>query len=85
MFDDEKMKLADRYLGDDGYVDILLGMDCAHILPVHSCAFGYSDALSLCFFTVAGFTVAGDMSNLLRNASHFHMLRSFSDTINSIE
>lgn len=45
---------------DSGDVDILLGADSIHILPVQSCSFG-KDHISLFYYTCQGIMLVGDV------------------------
>lgn len=83
IFSKEKINLADKHLGDDGGVDVLLGVDNAHILPIHSCSFGASDKLSLLYYSAAGIMLSGNMSNLVGNSVHLNLVKAFIDKINN--
>lgn len=81
-----KIPLADRMMrpDDPGIVDILLGVDFAQILPVHSCSFGNSSHLSLVYYCSQGIMLAGDVTVLRRNLPHLHLVKTFMRKIDSI-
>lgn len=70
--------LADRYLNlDDGTVHILLGVDNAHFLPIHSCSFGAEENMSTLYYCAAGTMLAGDMDILISNLSSLDVYKQF--------
>ena len=75
--------LADRSLGRSNKVDILLGVDAAHVLPVHACTFGEENKHSIVYHTCVGVMIAGNISRLHENLSHLHLLKSFISKFNS--
>jgi len=86
-FDAENISLADnlfRDAGDDGTVDLLLGVDAAHILPVQSCRFGPRDSPSLVYYCAKGVMIAGDISTLLLNLPHLHFVSEFIKKFHSV-
>lgn len=86
-FKKQKIVLADKYLNDSvlgGRVDMLLGVDSAHVLPVQSCSFGPSHKLSLLYFTSCGVMLAGNMSHLVDNFNQLHLVKDFILKINSL-
>lgn len=76
-FKNNNITLADKHLhdNDDGVVDMLLGVDAAHILPVHSCRFGSVESPSLLYYCAAGVMLAGDVSVLVSNLKHLNMVK----------
>ena len=72
------IKLADKFLDcGDGTIDVLLGVDSSHVLPVHSCRFGNSEGLSTVYHTATGVMLAGSVENLSCNLPHLHLVKSF--------
>lgn len=82
-FSDAGIALADRLLGKTSDVDVLLGVDGAHVLPVHSCAFGKSRKRSAAYHTCLGVMIAGNLDNLQNNLSCLPNLKSFIDKFNA--
>jgi hypothetical protein len=84
-FEKAGIVLADGHLdgGDAGTIDILLGVDSAHILPVHSCSFGKVGSPSTFYYTCLGVMLAGDLCTLESNLPHLHMVKSFIDKFNN--
>ena len=77
-----KIPLSDHYLCEDsGEVDILLGADYAHIIPVQSCVLG-QNTKSLCYYTCRGIMLLGDANSLLGNLNNFASLSDFMSKIN---
>ena len=86
-FKNQKIPLADKYLADindDGRIDILLGVDYAHILPVYSYSFGSGDKISLLYYTSKGIMLAGDMSNMADSIMHLDKVKGYISQINSL-
>lgn len=75
-FSECNIELADKHLGDDGTVDVLLGVNYAHILPIQSCSFGIDES-SLFYHTCTGIMLAGRISVILRNLEHLSLLKNF--------
>ena len=77
-FRSHSVPLADKCLhpNNDGKVDILLGVDNAHILPIQSCSFGGKQK-SLVYHTGLGIMLAGDIDVLTNNLSHIGSVREF--------
>ena len=72
------IELADKFLDcGDGTIDVLLGVDSSHVLPVHSCRFGNSEGLSTVYHTATGVMLAGSVENLSCNLPHLHLVKSF--------
>lgn len=84
VFKQNKIKLADTHLGDNGVVDILLGVDYANILPVHSISFGDTNRLSHIYYCAAGIMISGNMSCLLTNARYLDIVRNFMSKVDSM-
>ena len=83
-FNKAGIELADKSLGNSNNVDILLGVDAAHILPVHAFTFGENDNHSIVYHTRIGVMIAGNISRLYENVSHLHLLKSFIAKFNSV-
>ena len=86
-FKRQNIPLADKHLtsqNDEGGVDILLGVDFAHILPVHACGFGSKDKMSLLYYTSKGVMLAGDMSNLADSLIGLDRIRDYISKIESL-
>lgn len=85
-FSEAKVELADKFLGggDDGTIDILLGVDGAHVIPVHSCSFGSPDSLSSSYHTCLGVMLAGSVENLKSNLDYLHLLKTYNDKIKKL-
>lgn len=84
-FKNSNIPLADKHLVDsDGSIDLLLGIDGAHILPVHSCGFGNSGNLSLLYYCCGGVMLAGDMTNSRANLLHFNHFKKFIKKVNAL-
>ena len=84
MFSKNKIALADTHLAEDkGIVDILLGVNYAHILPVQSCTFGDVERPSLVYYTGVGVMLAGSAVILKANLQHVALLKKFIDTFHS--
>ena len=75
--------LADKFLNGDysGAVDVLLGVDSAHVLPVHSCSFGMSDLPSCSYHTCLGVMLAGRVDALRGNLEHLHLLKTYNEKL----
>ena len=87
-FDRQGIPLADKLLGDpndDGIIDILLGVDCAYILPVHSGSFGTSSQLSLLYYTALGVMLAGRVSTLELNLPYLSYFKEYIDKIDALK
>ena len=76
-FAKENIPLADKYLGDNGPVDILLGVDFAHILPIQSCVFGIGNCRSIVYFSTLGIMLAGNLSRLEDNLIYLNKVKDF--------
>lgn len=74
--------LADKFLGDDGSVDLLLGVDNAHILPIQSCSFGFKSKPSLIYYCAAGVMLAGNIDVLKSNLPNLYLVKSFIEKFN---
>ena len=85
VFKTNNITLADDCLGDEGTVDILLGIDYAHILPTHSLSFGHTDKLSMLHYCAAGIMVSGDMENLIVNSEHLPIVTKFMSRIDDLK
>jgi hypothetical protein len=86
-FKEQNIPLADTHLidkNDDGKIDMLLGVDYAHILPVHACYFGGENRLSLLYYTSKGIMLAGNMSNLLDACIRLEIIKEYIEKIHSI-
>jgi hypothetical protein len=75
--------LADENLLQQPTVDVLLGVDYAHILPVHSCTFGLSDKPSMIYYCAAGVMLTGSVTSLVGNIPHLHLVKKFIDKFDS--
>jgi len=76
-FKKANVNLADKNLGRDEEVDILLGADYVDIIPVHSCCFGPLGKRSLVYYCAAGVMLAGDLNVLCENLEHLGLLKQF--------
>jgi hypothetical protein len=86
-FKRQNIPLADKHLtseNDDGGVDILLGVDFAHILPVHACGFGSEDKMSLMYYTSKGIMLAGDMAILKDSLVRLERIKDYISKIDSL-
>jgi hypothetical protein len=86
-FKRQNIPLADKHLtsqNDEGGVDILLGVDYAHVLPVHACGFGSKDKMSLMYYTSKGIMLAGDMSNLADSLVGLDRIKDYISKIESL-
>ena len=61
----------------NGGIDILLGVDNIHIIPVQSCNFGINESLSLVYYTCQGIMLSGSLSTLNRNLAHLNLVQNF--------
>lgn len=84
LFKRADIKLADSRLGDKGVVDILLGVNYANILPVHSLSFGESDKLSHVYYCAAGIMVSGNVTNLITNLRYADIIKKYMSIIDNI-
>ena len=83
-FKDANIALADRNLGFDEEVDILVGADSVGIIPVHCCNFGPTGQQSIVYYCAAGIMLAGDMTLLVANLQHVHLLKEFIRKIDTL-
>lgn len=74
--------LADKHLNESQGIDILLGADQAHLIPVHSCRFGNVAEPSMIYYSSAGVLLAGNSVNLHRNLSNLKMVQDFIEKLN---
>jgi len=84
LFESNKLNLADRNLGDDGVVDILLGLNGSADFPVASFPVAGSNRCAQIYSSPAGIMLAGDMSHLLEKPD-FSALNKFLSMINHVE
>ena len=82
-FEKAQLPLADKNLGKTSTVDILIGIDAAHILPVHSCVFGPENKQSLVYHTCLGIMIAGNLNHLKSNLLRLSCVKEFVDTFNT--
>ena len=75
-FKTNNLVLADRCLGDAGFVGILLGVENAHVLPIVSCVLGDN---SMVYYSKIGFLLAGDISVLGKNLASISSLKTTSE------
>jgi len=83
-FKAQNLPLADKHLTDrklNGRIDMLLGVDAAFVLPVHSCSFGTSDRLSTLYYCSAGLMLAGNLSDLVHNFDSLPNVKQFIDCL----
>ena len=86
-FDRQCIPLADKMLGDQndsGTIDILLGVDSAYVLPVHSASFGTTSNLSLLYYTGLGVMLAGRVSTLETNLPHLSYFKDYMSRVDSL-
>ena len=84
-FMSNNIKLADECLGESDTIDILLGVDYIHNLPVHCCSFGNSpDKMSLLYYTAEGVMLAGNISNLISNLQCTNIVTKLKGFIKSV-
>ena len=77
-FKDAKIEIADKFLGDNGgTVDILLGADNLHVIPVQSCFLGKPGEESLYFYCSQGVMLIGSTSKLLVNIPNLPSVKDF--------
>ena len=73
----------DLHINANHNVEILLGADRAHTIPIHSCRFGSASTPSLLYFTDAGVLQVGDSLNLKNNLTYLNFVQNFIDKSNS--
>lgn len=74
-FKRENILLADKHLNDNQNIEILLGADNAHLLPVQSCRFGDPNAPALVYYCSLGVMLLGSSINLAGNQFNLHLLK----------
>ena len=83
-FGNENIMVADKFLGDKGgIVDILLGADNLHVIPVQSCFLGNSGEESLYYYCSQGVMLVGNISKLVTNIPRLPSVKDFISKINS--
>ena len=82
-FHDAKLSLADKHLSNKMCRDIhmILGVNSAHIIPVHVCTVGSDDNISFIYYTCIGILLAGNLNTLNKNIPHIKHLKRFTDTM----
>ncbi|KAL7632972.1 UNVERIFIED_CONTAM: hypothetical protein RMT77_016682 [Armadillidium vulgare] len=78
-FQQNKLPLADKHLGNKNNreINIILGVQGAHVLPLNSCAFGLNDNISLLYYTSCGIVLAGDLNKLGKNLPYLKYVKNF--------
>jgi len=84
LFKSHKLNLADHNLGDDGRVDILLGLNGSSQFSVASFPLGNSKSSVQVFNSPAGLMLAGDMTDLTQT-TNFDKLNNFLSRVNLSE
>ena len=81
-FNDSGIPLADKNLtSNNGSIQVLLGVNYAHILPVQSCSFGSPEVRSLVYHTCSGIMICGSMRDLKQNLPHLNVVKDTFDKI----
>src|SRR5215469_6459230 len=82
-FHDAKLSLADKHLSNKMCKDIhmILGVNNAHIIPVHVCTVGSDDNISFIYYTCIGILLAGNLNTLNKNIPYIKHLKRFTDTM----
>lgn len=79
----KSIDLADIHLNENHNIEILLGADQSHQIPIHSCRFGSSSNPSLLYYSNAGVILVGNSLHLKNNLPHLNFVQSFIDKCNS--
>ena len=79
------IELADKFLRhDSGKIDILLGTDNIHVLPIQSCVVCTENHVSVFYYCCAGVVLVGNVENLIKNLSKLPSLKDFISKISSL-
>ena len=76
-FSRSRIDLADSHLNESQHIDILLGADQAHLLPIQACRFGKANQPSLVYYCNAGIMLLGNASHLVDNLAHLNLVENF--------
>lgn len=83
-FAEANIALADKHLNSNcADIDILLGVDFAHILPVQSVSFG-AEHKSLLYNTCNGVMLAGNLVHLMENLQSLHLVKETFEKLKSL-
>ena len=82
-FSRKNIDLADAHLTESSHIDILLGADQAHLLPIQSCRFGNTAKPSLVYYCQAGVMLIGSAADLINNFPHLGLVEGFIDKFNA--
>ena len=76
-FQQNKLPLADKHLGNKNNreINIILGVQGAHVLPLDTCAFGINDNISLLYYTSCGILLADDLNKLSKKSVIFEICK----------
>ncbi|KAL7647412.1 UNVERIFIED_CONTAM: hypothetical protein RMT77_001008 [Armadillidium vulgare] len=82
-FGKANIELADKFLNDGvGNIDIILGINAMHIIPVHAGTLGTRTEKFLFYYTCAGVMLTGNESIILNNLNNVDVIKRFVDKTN---
>ena len=82
-FSRKRIDLADKHLNENQHIDILLGADQMHVLPIQACRFGNVEKPSLVYYCQAGVMLLGSSSCLKNNLAYLNLVESFIEKFNT--